>query len=968
MSLAFRLRSSKRLRILLLGAGSAAAFAGMTDAAAQMLGAGERRTLLAGAILLLAAGWGARRPRSGKGDALALLWLLAAGALLPRFAVPVASWASGPLLATSGLFTFLALVVSLGWPAMRLGGMVAHQAATAGAKSWNALFAGALAGHAVAVGFGLGLLGYAGAILLLVVAVFLGVPEGTPPGPDEDDADPTAWRTRTDGWLARFAPALLGASAVFGTAFVFLHLAAYDSNAGYQVLGRWLALGVLALLGALTLGEVVAEYRFGSAVAALLSVALAAAWMFTASTLDGLADPGRVAGTLTSGEVLLLVKWTGRLDEDRWLYAPVLALQIAGAAVVLGIALRAGLGGGSAGASVRRFSWLLMGAGAAGAARALGHPAITAELGELAWTAALGAAVCAALGAARPGPLLRFPVVAAAIAATVYFGGLPVAPRSSVVMPEPFEYMIASSADAMAVEQPEQRGERRGVGSLARVVERQAGERIGRWVLADDRNFLTPAPSLEALERRQVLMAAAWTSGRTRALLVGAPHPGTLAELRGIGFQEIHVVCQPPELVEVAAAFHPAWRGVQADGVHNSPAAVRGRFDLVLLREPAPWSRRRDLLNRSMLAVCRAHLTDGGVLAVVVDPARSAAGTTGSAASLVAEQCASVEICLVPDALHPPRLLVLGTGLPVEPEIPKLLAIALQANGMPAQDAGDLRSLRLGRDLALGDAPELPVDGPLNRAVPLQAMAVRELLDDVDRQLRAGAELAAWSKAFESAAHRTLLGFYAGHLGRQLRSTEDAQFVEAFRQIDLHRPDLDTLLALAQGGPEDRVVQAMWDEVLGMLADKREVEWVEYYSEALQQIGWNSPDILLAQGRAALEMLDVELAIERAREVLAARPGDPVASVLRARGYFLAERHKEAADAFESIYSEQLELELLELREWALAAQAAGREEQARQLAWRLHDVFGKEALGRDLARLLKIELDPSGIFHPERD
>lgn len=930
--------------------------AGVADAAALAIGGDEGRRLLAAGFLLICCGLGARRPRPAGRDAwFALLWAAAAALALPFLASGLAGPAAGSARSASTAVALLVLLASLGWPAARLGALLAARLEEFGPGCWNPALFGAGAGLAAVVRYGLGPRGTIVVALLLALSARVALR----PGARGREARPAE--------LA--APALFSFSLVLGLLFLLPHLELFDGSSAAQDGARLATLAGLLLLGALTLGAAAGESRAAGLGAAVLGALFAAGWSVSASWLGKLSDPavfnGLLQGSLTRG----LINGGKRLAEGDGGYVPVIAvLGSATALLGAGAALRASLpSGADAIRPARPLAAILIAAGAGMALALLGHPELTPVRAPLAALAALAGAAAAAWAAPQPRrPILRLALAAALVAAPLLLLGLPADPATGVPFFDNFQYTVKAEVPA--------------VRSIARVVERTGGPPASQRQLWDGRNSLGLEPEAEQSRRMEALFALALAGQPGRALLAGSPHPGTVAEWRGAGVGEIGLVTDPPELVQAAQQALPGWERAAPDHVYASAGAAEGRYGLILLRDETPWDERRSVLRPTGIATCARRLSDHGVLAVALDPERILPGTVESVWSQVHRHCAHTRLWLLPRGVRTPQLLVTGSDADIPPAAPAASVLAdLRALGLPLDDTGGFALLDLTPDEKLPIHFELPLAPPRARTGALLAEVEYRRQDQIRPQQRAALVLARLQDELGAAAQDTLLPFYRLHLESQLYSQEDDFYADTLltpeaEWVDLGEGELEELLALTRRQPGG-AVQALWVQLAPVLLNKREVEWCQrYYGALVEELHLQQPAFHVVLSAAQLESLEPEGALRSAEAALAAQPGSREAQFLRARALAALERHGEAASAYRQLTenaqtSRALLLPVPEaevLRGYGEEALRSGDRPAAEGAARRLHEQYGPESLGPELAQLLGIELEEPQVLHKE--
>ena len=963
------------LLTLLLLAVASVWFAGLEDAAAEALGGGSLQHLLATGFLLAAAGSGFLFPRPCLGGlVVALLWGTLAGLVLPLLAPALAPWTAGPALSSATPAALLALVLLLGFPAFRAGRHLGARAAATGSVSLDLLLLAFFPVLGALQQEGLGPLAFLAAGLLFVVLAF---------GPWPHD-----WADRIQGPRpprpAEALPLLLlGAAA--GAALVFLrpYLEQWDGSSGLQDGRRWWTAGACLLAGSLTLGAAAAESRSGRLLAALAAAAAAYGVHAAGDGVRELADPRLFSGRLyeslhaardgflgvvpsflhgLADTLTAPLDVSERLGEGDALYVPWLVLGLVAVALpAFGVALRAAVGARpwrDAPVSVpAQIGLLLLGAGLGWWSSSLGLPRSGAGtwFGAAAQVLALAAALALALAARLPLPL-RGGAAVAALAGSLYLGPLQADPPGNLPIFSNFQYAV--------LERDGLRYERRGPATLARVIDRGAAPRLGRYFIAEGRNFLTP-PTRERDDLRvEAAFARALAGPVERVLLVGSPRPDQVRLLRGLGATEIVAACDPVELWEVAPGWDPD-PAILPDHVVATPAEAGGGFGLVLVEEAAPWDPHRNLLRSPALALCRGQLAPGGLLALFLDPRRSLPEAVGGAARALQGQEERLSLWLLPRDWRVPRLALTLETAPGE-RAARLEAAAgepslrraLDRLGLPLAGEADLEVLLLGTDQGLEELPRASLQPPLPRLAARLAETEYREVDRIRPQERAAALLADLEESLGAGA--SLLRFYRLHLEAQVYSVDDTLFTEEWRQIDIGRESLEELAALTRRSAASRFLQRLWDRLAPALAKKREVPWIEEFVRPLyEERGWASPGILLTLAQASLEMLDPGDALEKAEMALEARPGDPEGLRVQRDALVQLGRVEEAVEVMARLLEAERRPSPAPWNEYGLLALDAGREDLALQVARRIVEIWGPGSLDPRLQELWSLHEAP---------
>lgn len=946
------------LPLLLLALAFGALLPGLADSAALALGGSSNQTFLAWAFLLCAvgygaAGWGPPRWRRSLSPArawpLAVLWLAAAGPLLPKLAPTLGSLAAGPPLSLATLWAWLLLVLLLGWPVCALGARLGLALQQSGARGWNGLLLLGGAGFCAATALGLGPLGWLAAVALAGAAGAL-----LPPQPDapREDAGFAA--------LRGLAPmALLGVSLALGFSFLLPYLELYDGSAAIEDAVRMTTLLAVALLGAATFGAAISEARGARLAAAFLCGGLAAGWAASVAVLAAWENP-RIFNGFVGADWLVRFNADDRLMEGDPLYVPVLAIRVGVLALLFGgsawrLLARAASGDGTPPAPAALGVFLFSAGAGTLFLGYLAHPTLTQWRAAVAMGFALAAAAAAAWTTPYPRPaLLRAGAALGIVAAGAFLLPWRPAPPTSVPFFDNFEWEVVAEEPA--------------VGSLARVAKRRAATRLGDQYLTDGRNLIGASEEERAARAMEEAFAAALVAQPRRALLVGAPL-ADFGGLRGLGAEEVHVACDPPELVDLARTatdeglrIPREWEGVMLDGVTATVAEAGGRFDWVLVRDEAIWDRRRNPLRPATIATCARKLTDDGVLAVALDPERCIPGLVGAVARAVADALPVTEIWLLPRGWHSPRLLVTGRQQDTSPRDGARLAEVLASYGLSV-GPGDAELLRIAGPDAVVELAALSLAPPLPHSLAGLGEVEYRREDEIRPELRAGATLAALEAALGDRARDSLLAFYARHLQGQLYSTADTLIVHDYESIDVDRSSLDALMELTRRHPGSRLLRQSWAGLAYLIVNKRELGLIEdYYAPLADELNWDVPEIHTALGHASLELLQAEDALRRAQQALALAPTDRNALLLKAEALAQLERPGEAAETYLEIMQRTPEpgSDLLNARGEALLD--AGDEDGARKIARVILQRFGQESLQARLGALLGLE--PSDVTH----
>lgn len=941
-----------QVHLLLLAAVLGGLLVALAEAASVPAGGSDALRLLAGGGLLLALASGARRPRGCRRFVLAGILLTAVLGLAMAVLVP-------PGLAGRGGGLVLALLL-LAWPVARLGAHVADRLEQAGPGGWSSLLLGLPLGAAAVEATGLGPAGWLGlaAIFGLLAAAALQprVPGTQTPG-----------RPSPAPILHQAALAAAGAATAALLLFLLPSLALFDASTAAQDARRLVAVAVLLVLGAWTVGAAVAGGRLAWPAAALLACALAWAQGRAGDVLGELALPGPYQGLVHHPRLLAVLGPLGQdgplAEADPWHAPVVLAWVAAPSLLLLGALLRALAGAaGAASRPGRRLAALLLGAGAACLLLALLGPRVGQWRLAVAVLATLAAGLLAIL--AGPLPLALRGLVAAGVVALALMTGLPRDPTTGLPFRDWFEYAEAGQ------EEPGGPARAWGALSVARVLERNASVLQGDHLVADGRNRVDVLPPEESGRRLEVLFPLVLTAGRDRALLAGGLHAGAIRELRAAGVREIHLAVDPPALYELARAWHPDWEDVEADGVTSSIAGAPGLFDLVLVREPAPWDTRRAALERSRLRAAAARLAPGGVLAVVLDLERCLPETPGAVARVLRGMLPAVDLWVVPDGLRTPRLLLTARERGDWPrEVPALLQAALAAQGLPLEDPTDLRLLRAAADEVLERLPAEGLAGPLAPHLPRLGAVAPRPDDRVRAMVRGGEVLQVVEETAGALAAETLLPFLRRHLQGQVLAMEDTLFTPEWKRIDLDDGALDALLAVTRARPGSRILRQLWRTAATWLRRQRRVETIQRLLPGLmEELGWRPPELLVAVGESWLEMLDPEQALALAEKALEADPESDDAGWLAARCLRQLGHPGAAAERLEEMCARHFQPRAEWLRAWGEAALEAGLRDKALQAARRLRTQAGDEALGPRLAELLGVPWQQGTLVHPERE
>lgn len=946
---------------------------GLADSLALATGGATGQVLLSWAILLFVVGQGCHGAYevSPKKLLLAALFVGLLGIFGPYLAPWLAAATAGPPRSVSTFVSIIFIVLVSGWPLAQMGAALATRMRACAGGGWTTLLLGSGLGVAVAVRFGLGPIGF---ILSLLLFYWVGLASYKEPSSDTK-VQPSR---RTPGLRNHTPTFLISFSGTLGLLYAMPYMELFDGSTSRQDFWRFWMLGVAAWLGAWTFGVAFAESRLRWFGAGFFSAAYAVSLALMPATLERLSDPGTFEAFVRLGwlpSALDFMKTTDRITPEGDLFAPAMGFRVFGlSTILLAIAWRSALGGSH---QLRSVSYDSLTATFWGMGSALlllgflGHPELTIYRGFLA--AGFAAAAALACFAAISSPKWRIAGFACAVlglGAGFAFTGFPVTPQSSYPYFDTFDWKVMHEPFPVGEDettyQP-RRAERLGLLSVSRAVERNANPGLGREFLFQGRNQQSPLPTEDIHLRHETMFACLLAANLDRVAMIGTPHAGSISELRQIGAREVHLAVDPPELVETALEFLPAWRGVQPDALYSTIAEASGPFGLILLRDSSAWERRHNLYRPSLLRICRSQLTEDGMVAVVVDAERTLPGVVGSLARTLQNNFEFVDLWLLPNSWRTPRILLTARQADLPQQFNSLIVQGLRSYDIHLKE-DDLELMRVAAQDELDKLPTVSLRPPLSRVVPYLAKTEFRQIDEIRPQLRAGSLLTSMHESLGDLANNSFLSFYAVHLSTQLMSIDDTYVLgRETDKVDLEEQTLENLLEFSRRHSDSAYLQKFWIQLSDLLIAKRQPEWSEkYYGALIEELGWKDPAFYVVLGNAALEMLDPEAALDYANTATKTVAEYPIALDLKARSLYELERWEEAAQAYSEIGALMGDPPLNMLRPWAEAALFADDREAAEDIAGRLLVKSGADSLGKHLAELLGLQLEDDGLVHPE--
>ncbi len=821
---------------LVRGAAVAALFTGIADSWAVALGGAADLRALATGAMLIAIGWGACHRGTAKPPARAsFLWLAAGGLALPLLS-PAAPWAG-----LAGCVLILPLRV-LG---ARLSALLATSARPSLTLTVHA--AAAFLGVAFAERFGLGLGGFA-----LVAALAGMTTAGTAQPPEHpDEQEMPTWERIT----RRTSGLLLGAGLAAIAAALWPMLRAFDASDAASDAQAMLALGCVLLIAWLTIGVPAAESRWSASIAALFVAATGLLLPFAMRNWAAYSQPLAFDGLLRMPALRSFLGFNApRLPEAHFAYVPLLVIVGAGLmALMAGAGVRAWLGRRPDGPF--GMAPLFLGAGFMQVVLSLpafDAPHASTGLVFFATLALIGAAL-SILVAAKDRLAVRIPISLAIGIAALMIARPALVPDLAFPVQDVKNWRVASTAEGVALATTAR-------DVVWRVVEPEVGQGFSGQFLAAGRNLVTPELDEPGTWVRELDLALALRPGARRALFVGPPHPASLRAAARTGVREAELAT-PSAAADLLALRNPQGYGLALSHC-ESLARSHGEFDLIVLRSLALWDESWNLLRVGTAAQAARRLAPGGICVLALAPEQLPPGALPGLIGAWGEIFYEGALYAVPDGLRGVRLLLVGA----------------KGEGMVWPDA--LEAMRLPHESLRAVAHEgrrSHLASPLPRLHAELASTVWRLVDELQSTRRAAEVLAELAPvmATESGAPPppSLLRFYALHYAAQEYSTHDTLLVPGPDAIEVDEQALTELLRLARSYPDAQWMHALWSDVAGTLAAKREVELVETFLRPLrEEIGWKDSGITLALARASAEMLDDEDARALLADILEREP------------------------------------------------------------------------------------------------
>lgn len=824
--------------------------AGLADAAGSALGGAATDVMLAACLIVLALGAGMVRP--GPCGSMHLLSAVALGAaawvlpITPRFGAAV---------------LLLGCVLPLAIVGRRFGQALAGLGPGAVALPVGLFFG------IIAAGFGMGPWLY----LLMTFGILWPPPAAAEP---DHAAAPAPSVDRVALFLISFAAGMLWVS-------MRPMVTVFDSENILQDTRRLVTVGLAFAIGWWALGAAIADSKKMRWLGASgLAAAAAIGFRRTALTTDRLNSPQEYTPIVGSDRLLEILGRSNRLTEIDDVFVPWMTLVLAAFPVIaIAASLRAAAGGNSQDArwSVR-LGLILIGISAGVLITvAAGLPLLGNALPSGAFVSLTIASLALALCA---GMKVGAPAGAAIAAATWFLAGPPAMPETGHPYYDLHTYRVARNAS-------DELAQRTTASAFARVVERQTPSLPGSYQLYDGRNQLTPTHDESLAWEVDALFPLLFANGSPeRALLIGAPHAGTLSGLRSLGVQEVHLAVDPPELAELAWGFTPEWGGLSFDGLSSTAARADGDFDFALVRETALWDpQRARSIRQAALHQLARKLKPGGIAAVVIDPRRAVPGLTASITKRLGKAVGSpARVFILPHSFFSPSVVVLAQRPSAEDVVQAAqeafqfrVRLQLRDRGFPLHPDLELDLLEASIDRDESDLFGDLLTGPL----PPLALAL-----SATAPFR-GEETRPWKRASsvlgrlgEQGSLAWVLGL---HEGSQVWSLKDTQVVPREEKIDLNKDALDGLLALAKQHPDSEMLRFLAESFGYSAVRKREVEWAYAFMQGLvEDLNWRTPWLLVAYGETLFEMLEPERAEALADEALLIRPDFEPALRLRA--------------------------------------------------------------------------------------
>ena len=824
--------------------------AGLADAAGSALGGSQADVLLAGCLVVLGLGVGMVRP--GPCGSLHLISAVALG--LTAWILPTTPHLGGAAL-------LLGSIMPLAIVGRRFGQALAGLGPSGVALPFGMFFG------LIAASFGTGPWLYA-----LMVFGILWPPPAAAIQDKRAPAAPMVDRA-----------ALVAISIAAGVIWIAMRpmVTVFDSENVLQDTRRAVAIGAAFAIGWWALGASITDSkRVRWLGGALLAGAAAIGFRRTVLTTDRLTSPQEFTPVVGSDRLLNWLDRNQRLTEIDDLYVPWLTLVLAAFPVIaLAAALRAAAGSDEQDARWPvRLGLILIGVSIGVlASNSVFLPSFASAFPAIAFTLLLAAAFALALGAGTKtgGP------IGAAIALGLWFAmGPPTTPETGRPFYDLYNYKVARNNDGALAQ-------RTTAAAYARVIERDTPGLAGSYQLYDGRNQLTPSGDESPGWEVDALFPLMFAQGEpTRSLLIGVPHAGTTAALRGIGASEVHLAVDPPELANLAWGYTPEWAGLSFDGLTSTASRAEGKFDFVLLREFGLWDPQRARAVRSAaLRQAAAKVKPGGLAAVVLDPRRAVPGLTRAIADRLGDAIGSTaQVYVLPHSFFTPSIVIVAQR-PSESSVNEAAAQAFQfrvraqlrERGVPLSPNGDLKLMRanterdkseLFADLLTGPLPPLAL--ALSATAPFRAEEIRPYKRSSSVLGRLGPQGSlAWA-----------LGL---HEGSQVYSLKDTQVAPREEKIDLSKDVLDGLLKLCRENPDSQILRFLAESFGYSAVRKREVDWAYAFLQPLvEELNWRTPWLLVAYGETLYEMLEPEEAEKLADEALLQRSDFEPALRLRA--------------------------------------------------------------------------------------
>ena len=830
----------------ILAVGLATLFlAGLADSIGQALGGGFAQGVIGWLVILGGISKTSTRTAGHPAAAWRPLLLLAGLAIVLPYLCPwIADFLAGPLVSWTTVGSFLLFRLLLTPPLSQLGEILAQKIE---AKSLWLWWIGGVLGLAIAHRFGIGPTRFL--LLTGLLALFL-AQKGTA------EKSPTEGNSGAEGFLIPFAGFL---------AYFWLQpwLGLFDPGGSPQEFRRILTWGFLVLLGMSTLGSSRNPLMAG------LYCSILAASIGLAAKSAGI--PQEVS---TSTAWLKFLGISAAPDMvGHSLYVPWGVLLVAGLpAIAFGAAWGAHRGMDFS-IQDRRLALL-----AAGGALFIAH-----ALPRVGMLTVIAAAAAGCISIFRYGTmryslaqgwkrivLTCWPVFAIPLV-LVLMAPLPKSPEGFARPQGVFKFKVFPQSNGDTTEITDQ-------GSVIRVLERDSAKELGKRFLAQGNFLLTPDSRGEAEQRYDALFALGLQGLPRKVLLVGAPHAGTFEELKLSGVQEIHLACDPKSLWDTSKHL-PEWANLSPDAIATTIPESEGQFDLILLRDRTPWQRNANLLRPHIFATAKRKLARDGAFAILLNPTTTGQGAVGGIQRWMKEHFPHHGVWILPRNLRTPAILIAGGFLPLGENLAPRIKAGLVSRGLPVGDSNDIGLMRIKSFDCQSGRLRAPMHAPFARLPALLKTWPSEK-EGAASLYRAAKVLDAMKQ--DCSAPEEWLDFHIAQLESQVWNAQDLFFAEDYAQIEISEDALQSMLSLGRRSPDSSLLRALGGEIASILGPQREIEWIQTYLLPLaEDLGWRSLKILLALGKADLELLEPEKALAWANEALVLAPANQEALGLK---------------------------------------------------------------------------------------